>query len=231
MKNKSKVLVLILSAAALVAASVFGTMAYLTDSDQVTNTFTVGNVTLGDGDEEAGLDEALVNEYGQPINNDTDKTVVDLSEAPRVQTNDYKLLPGHSYTKDPTVHIKNDSESCWVFVKVENGISDIEKNDEGYTTVAKQITDNNWTPLTNETNVYYKMWDKASAVSGEPTSDLIVFSNFAIDGDDVDAEDLAANANDTITVYAYAVQYDGFEDNPAGAWDAVKAEYPTITNP
>ena len=223
MKNKSKVLVLILSAAALVAASVFGAMAYLTDSDQVTNTFTVGNVTLGDGEtNEAGLDEAKVNEYGEPIDG-----------AERVQANEYKLIPGHSYTKDPTVHIKNDSESCWVFVKVENGISDIEENDADYTTVENQITNKyGWTVLAGETNVYYKKWEKPTTYDeNDPTSDLIVFSNFAIDGDDVDAEDLAANANDTITVYAYAVQYDGFEDNPAGAWDAVKAEYPTITNP
>ena len=54
--NKKSILV-VLSVLALVAASVFGTLAYLTDTDQATNTFTVGQVGLK-------LDEAEVNPDG-----------------------------------------------------------------------------------------------------------------------------------------------------------------------
>ena len=46
MKTKSKALLLTLCAVLLVAASVLGTMAYLTSTDTVTNTFTVGNVKI-----------------------------------------------------------------------------------------------------------------------------------------------------------------------------------------
>lgn len=42
MKTKSKALLLTLCAVLLVAASVLGTMAYLTSTDTVTNTFTIG---------------------------------------------------------------------------------------------------------------------------------------------------------------------------------------------
>ena len=46
MKSKKKVFVTVLCAVLLVAASVLGTMAYLTSNDEVVNTFTVGNVQI-----------------------------------------------------------------------------------------------------------------------------------------------------------------------------------------
>ena len=232
MKKHSKALLLSMCAVVLVIGSVFGTIAYLTDQDAVTNTFTVGKVTLGDGELEKGLDEALVNEYGQPINNDTDKSVVDLDKAPRVQTNDYKLVPGHSYTKDPTVHVKNDSESSYIFVKVENGIANIEASTEtgvqdGYVSIVDQVKANGWAALTNIDNVYYKKWDKPADSAG--TTDLLVFSQFKIDGDKVvggagkdvaDTTYYLENYKDAkIVVTAYAVQATGFND-AASAWNA-----------
>ena len=57
MKKTKKVLILGLCAVLLVAASVLGTMAYLTDTKSVTNTFTVGNVAIT-------LDEAKVKTDG-----------------------------------------------------------------------------------------------------------------------------------------------------------------------
>ena len=100
MKTKSKALLLTLCAVLLVAASVMGTMAYLTSTDTVENTFTVGNVKIT-------LDEAKVNTDGTPVEG-----------ADRVKANEYKLLPGHTYTKDPTVTVKAVSESSYVRMKV-----------------------------------------------------------------------------------------------------------------
>lgn len=142
MKTKWKVLLTTLCALLLIVGSAAGTLAYLTSQDAVTNTFTVGEVTLG-SDLQKGLDEALVNEYGQPINNDKDKTPVELAKAPRVQENDYKLVPGRTYIKDPTVHVNPASEDCYVFVKVENGIAAYEAaaatGENAYTPIADQI--------------------------------------------------------------------------------------------
>ena len=95
MKTKSKALLLTLCAVLLVAASVLGTMAYLTSTDTVTNTFTVGKV-------EIKLDE----------------TDVTSPAGPRVQANSYKLMPGTTYTKDPTVTVKAGSEESYVRMKV-----------------------------------------------------------------------------------------------------------------
>lgn len=100
MKTKSKALLLTLCAVLLVAASVMGTMAYLTSTDTVENTFTVGNVKIT-------LDEAKVDTDGTPA-----------APAERVKANSYKLLPGHTYTKDPTVTVIKGSESSYVRMKV-----------------------------------------------------------------------------------------------------------------
>ena len=100
MKTKSKALLLTLCAVLLIAASVLGTMAYLTSTDTVTNTFTVGKV-------EIKLDEAKVTADGIPVEG-----------ADRVTANSYKLMPGNTYTKDPTVTVLNGSEASYVRMKV-----------------------------------------------------------------------------------------------------------------
>ena len=95
MKTKSKALLLTLCAVLLIAASVLGTMAYLTSSAEVKNTFTIGKV-------EIKLDE----------------TDVTNPTGPRVTANSYKLMPGTTYTKDPTVTVKAGSEESYVRMKV-----------------------------------------------------------------------------------------------------------------
>ena len=100
MKTKSKALLLTLCAVLLIAASVLGTMAYLTSTAKVENTFTIGKV-------EIKLDEAKVTADGIPVEG-----------AARVTANSYKLMPGTTYTKDPTVTVLNGSEASYVRMKV-----------------------------------------------------------------------------------------------------------------
>ena len=100
MKKTSKALLLTICAVLLVAASVMGTMAYLTSTDKVQNTFTVGKVAIK-------LDEAKVGTDGTPVEG-----------ADRVKENGYKILPGHTYIKDPTVTVLKDSVESYVRMKV-----------------------------------------------------------------------------------------------------------------
>lgn len=104
-KTKTKALLMSLCAVLLVAASVLGTMAYLTDSKDVKNTFTVGNVAIK-------LDEAKVDENGTQV---VDK---DGNPVARVTRNAYKLLPNHTYVKDPTVTVLKPSVASYVRMKV-----------------------------------------------------------------------------------------------------------------
>lgn len=211
MKKAKKIVALLLCAVLLIGASVAGTLAYLTSKATVTNSFTVGKVVLGE-DGKAGLDEAKVDEYG-----------VAVTPAARVTENTYKLIPGHTYTKDPTVHVGANSEACWLFVKVENGIANIEAatatGEDPYTKIAEQVTTNGWTLVDGETNIYYK----EAAKTGDTGADYIVFSNFRL----ATNADVSSYASAKITVTAYAIQKDGL--TVAEAWTALEEAYPANT--
>ena len=191
MKTARKALMLVLCAALLVSATVMGTLAYLQDTTEVVeNTFSVGQVKID-------LDEAEVDVYGEAVEG-----------AARVKANNYKLIPGHTYTKDPTVHVEEGSEVSYVFVKVENGIADIEAADN---TIAAQIAANGWTALGGVDNVFYQ----AGVDAREDAVDLVVFESFVI----ADNAELVGYANAQVNITAYAIQADGF-DTAAAAWTA-----------
>ena len=100
MRTRTKALLLTLCAVLLVAATVFTTVAYLKSTDEVVNTFTVGKVKIT-------LDEAKVTSDGTPVEG-----------ADRVKSNEYHLLPGHTYTKDPTVTVEKGSDESYIRIKV-----------------------------------------------------------------------------------------------------------------
>ncbi len=198
MRTKTKALALALCAVLLVVTTVFVTMAFLTSKDSVTNTFTVGKVTIT-------LDEAKVDEYGKAADSKD-----------RVKENKYKLIPGHTYTKDPTIHVADGSEECWLFVKVENGLAGAEA--EGATSIASQMAVNGWTKV-DGTDVY------AYATKQVAGADVVVFDNFKIAG----TTDVSLYEEAEIVVTAYAIQADGF-DSAAEAWTAAGAESQAKSN-
>lgn len=106
MKRVTKSWLLALCAVLIVAGTVAGTLAYLTDREEVVNTFTVGNVAID-------LDEADVNPDGSVI-----------AGAPRVKENQYHLIPGWTYTKDPTVTVKANSEESYIRMMVTINVID-----------------------------------------------------------------------------------------------------------
>lgn len=194
MKTKNKALLLSLCAVLLVAASVLGTMAYLTSQDAVTNTFSVGSVAIS-------MDEL-------DVDNSTE------GENDRDKANNYKLLPGHQYTKDPIVHVSSTSEDCYLFVKVVNEITAIE---DDATTVADQMETKGWIAVDGAENIYVYVGttEGASApLAVAANSNITVFESFKVKGS-VTNEELANYAGKTITVTAYAVQKDGFENETA----------------
>ena len=192
MNKTKKILALVLSVFMLVAISVVGTVAYLTSTDTVNNTFTVGNVTIT-------LDETDVDTAGVPEEG-----------ADRVMENDYHLIPGHEYTKDPTIHVAANSEACYVFVKVENGLSAIEPEAGTDATIAEQMEDNGWTLISEGSNIYKY---NAKVEKAEINQDLPVFETLTVK-DDATNEELAECAK-TIKVTACAIQAEGFADAAA----------------
>ena len=196
-KTKTKALLMSLCAVLLVAASVLGTMAYLTDSKDVKNTFTVGNVAITM--DETDVDDSTPNKE-------------------RDQANSYKLLPGHTYTKDPIIHVDANSEDCYLFVKVDNQIAAIEA--DGNTTVAAQMAAKGWKAVEGKDGIYVYVGTTAAPVAVKANDNVTVFEQLVIAGT-VNGDTLKTYENKTITVTAYAVQKDGFEGKTADQiWSA-----------
>lgn len=248
-KTKTKALLMSLCAVLLVAASVLGTMAYLTDSEDVKNTFTVGNVAIK-------LDEAKVDDMGNLVKNQ-DGTLAD-----RVTQNAYKLLPGHTYVKDPTVTVLTPSVASYVRMKVTfNNATELIKicTDPEY---ADEVTGvENAYPLirmvkfveanaakwdgiipdnmvetdemlaqtkyfvadtTNNTLTYYFYYNETVAA---PTADVVLetlFDSITVP-EWVDGDQLQKLVDFQITAVAEAIQADGFK-NADAAWAAFAAQ-------
>lgn len=226
MKTKRKALLLSLCAVLLVVASVMGTMAYLTSTTgEVKNTFTVGKVAIT-------LDETKVDENGVPVPSTDDKPVARTTE------NSYKLIPGSTYTKDPTIHVDAASEACFIRAKVtltnadkwiaiaakyaDNKVENIIKGtDDNIWWVSQPAIDTTANTVTytfvykNESHtdeLGKRIWTKADG------TDLVLFNEIAIPGD-VTSDELKAVNDTKITVIAEAIQADGFETE-AAAWTA-----------
>lgn len=204
-----KKLMTVLALVLVIAMSVAGTYAYLTSTDEVVNTFTVGNVAIK-------LDEAAANPDGSLVAN-----------ADRVKANSYKLLPGHTYNKDPMVTVKAGSESS--YVKMTVTFSDAAELDAIFAPNGADMTsifngyDSNTWELKNVTKDAsantrtYEFWYKETVAAPDADVPLdALFDKIIVPGT-ITNEQLATIEGMTITVNAYAIQADGF-DGAADAW-------------
>ena len=204
-----KTLTVIIALVLVVVMSVAGTVAYLTSSDTVTNTFSVGNVQIK-------LDEAQAK---------ADGTLIEGAE--RVKANSYKLLPGHTYAKDPMVTVLNGSESSYIkmtvtFSKANELDAIFDPDGATLTTIFNGYDISNWTYKGNTKNAAentrtYEFWYKeaVAAPDGNVALDAL-FDSITVPGS-ITNEQLATIEGMTITVNAYAIQADGFTD-AADAW-------------
>ena len=205
-----KSIALVMMAVLLVAASVMGTLAFLTSHDEVVNTFTVGKVAIK-------LDEAAAN---------TDGTLV--PNADRVKTNSYKLLPGHTYNKDPMVTVLKGSEPSYIkmtvtFSKANELDAIFAPTGADLTSIFKGYDAANWIAKGNTKDATantrtYEFWYKEPV--GAPTADVALdalFDSITVPGE-ITQKQLETIADMTITVNAYAIQADGSTD-AADAWD------------
>ena len=211
MKTTRKVVLTLVCAILLVAATIMGTMAYLTSTDKVVNTFTVGKVAIK-------LDEAKANADGSLVPN-----------ADRVKANSYKLLPGHTYNKDPMVTVLKDSESS--YIKMTVTFSNAKELDAIFAPTGADLTSifggynsSNWiakdvTKDENANTRTYEFWYKEAVAA--PNADVALdalFDSITVPGT-ITNDQLDAIKGMTITVNAYAIQADGF-DTADLAWAA-----------
>ena len=212
MKKTRKILAMAACAILLVCISVGATVAYLTSTDTVTNTFTVGNI-------EITLDEAKVDTNGKALTGE---------KAERVKENSYHLYPGHEYDKDPTVTVKRGSDLS--YIKMTVTINNTDELDKLFAELAElqtpytvdRIVDYNKTDWTLKSNTVstddkgnklrtYEFWYKEAVAA--PNDDIklpTLFTKISIPGF-ITGEQLENVADTKIIVKAYAIQADGFQ--------------------
>lgn len=214
MKNLKlrKILLTICSAMLLVCLSVGATFAYLTSTATVTNTFMVGNVKIT-------LDETDVD--------DSDK---DGSTEDRDTANTYKLYPGQTYVKDPTIHIDDASEKAYLgLVITVSNTADADAFFAKYsiTNVLDGLSTNNnrdWKVASNTVadNVRTYVLIKNTTISGS-TDDIVLFKNIVVPGEATN-EEIALLNDVQLGITAYAVQAEGF----TSADEALHAGFSTV---
>lgn len=236
-----KILIIALCLIMVVGISVLGTMAYLADqTDAVKNTFTMGKVDIG-------LDEAKVDLYGNPVDGEGNP-VDDVEDAERVLANSYKMIPGQTYTKDPTVTVKADSEESyvrmWVTFNHLSALDEIFAPDGGANLMQLfngydselwihngSVRDAEADTVTHE----FRYYQPVSAADTDVKLEAL-FDTFTVPGtftaDDLDKLN-GTDENDPfeITVVGHAIQAIGFEDDAASgktasdlAWEAFDAQ-------
>ena len=206
-----KKLMTVLALVLVIAMSVAGTYAYLTSKDTVVNTFTVGNVQIK-------LDEAKANADGTLVQG-----------AARVDANSYKLLPGHTYAKDPMVTVLEGSESSYVkmtvtFTKAAELDAIFAPTGADMTSIFNGYNSANWiykgnTEDTANNTRTYEFWykDTVEALNADVALDAL-FDSITVPGG-IKNDQLKTIEGMTITVNAYAIQADGFSTADA-AWEA-----------
>ncbi|MGN0745867.1 MAG: SipW-dependent-type signal peptide-containing protein [Aristaeellaceae bacterium] len=87
--SKRKIVLLATALCMIAILAVGGTLAYFTDTAEVTNVFTTGDVDI------------------------------DLTEDSWKPEDDHILMPGHLFAKDPTITVAEDSQDAYVFLKID----------------------------------------------------------------------------------------------------------------
>lgn len=243
---KKKSLIMLVSTLVIVSSVAFGTLAFLTDRAGVTNHFTVGNVDLV-------VDETVVNpETGAPVYPEgtplnPDGTPVDPDAEPERtgEENEYPLIPGGEYVKDPTMTVGAGSEESYVRMVVT--ITNAAQIDAIFAELQSLYPDkypNGFVPgdfvtgrnnsewvysgnmVKDETqNTYTMEFRYFEPVKPSDTEDLTLpplFETIRIPGE-LTNEHLTALTDFTIDVSGHAIQTTGFE-NADDAWAAFDAQ-------
>lgn len=225
MKKKFvKGLILVSAAILLVVATVLGTLAYLTSSSAVSNTFTVGNVGIQMYETPVDANGKFVDKVNKPLTSDG---------------NSYHLQPGGRYDKNPTVIIDPKSDQSYLFVKVRNDLRKVEAvaGEDGengqngtYKTMFQQVTENGWIFIGRTANANVYVYENYIGKDGE-IENVEIFEEFMISKD----ADLSHSGAAKVTLTGFAIQTTGFKpegatsvtdlDAARKAWAAIGAEY------
>ena len=209
--------------AAVVLLLVFvvgGAIAYFTDTDDQTNTFTIGNVDIDL--KEPDWDYAIENS----ATNTNSNNMPDAAE---------DMMPGESVTKDPTVYNLSTKNPAYVFVKVQVPCTTA-TSPATPVEMFTYTTNAGWTELTsaavactsggNATHVYYygstgtlTALAKATDSTHPTATSTALFSSITLLGTLKQADIPDITSAKTVQVNAYGIQTEGLASSaPADVW-------------
>lgn len=138
-------------------------------------------------------------------------TTSDISIELAETKSNFKMVPGNTIDKDPKVTVKDGSEACWLFVK-------IEKSDNLDNYITYTVADG-WTLLSD--GVYYREVD-ADSVGTEFSvlKDNKVTVKDTVTKKMMEELEAAGATQPTLTFTAYACQSDNV-DTAADAWKKI----------
>lgn len=242
---KKKSLIMLVCALMIVSSVAFGTIAYLTDRAGVTNRFTIGNVDIV-------VDETVVDENGNPVENPDYDPNDPENDDPYQRTeseNEYPLIPGSEYVKDPTMTVLAGSEESYVRMVVtitnaaeidaifaELSVQYPEKYPNGFVP-ADFVTGEDETiwvpygtpvmdPLLNTYTLEFRYFEPVKIEGTEDVTLEPLFETITFPGELTNAH-LATLTDFTIDVDGHAIQTTGFADENE-AWTAFDAQM-TVT--
>lgn len=154
-----KKIALLMAAIMLFGATVGGTIAWLTaESEEVTNTFVVGNIKILLNEAKVNYvasSETLYAEFPGYYSDDSNSLeILEYVDASRVQENVYELTPGSTYFKDPKVTVLAGSERCYVFIKVTESNNPLVEN-TNQKIVDWTVNEKFWTLVPGTDDIYY----------------------------------------------------------------------------
>lgn len=227
---KKNGLLVILCVVLVAAVSVMGTLAYLTDTDSVVNTFTVGKVNIE-------LDESDVDENGEMIL-DEDGNPVD-----RVKTNEYHLIPGQTYIKDPTITVQADSEPAYIrMILIVHNASAVQSIIDKYDLGDFSVLIGGWdreswlyegfTSDTAANTISFEFrYKETVGAKSDPVELPSLFDTLIVPGN-ANGDELKAlyDGGFQMVVHGHGIQAAGFEDEDA-AWTAFDEQVTASANP
>lgn len=182
----------------------------------------------GDGDN----DQIEVDEDGNLVITDPeDPSNPTVVEPGRDEENEYKLVPGKDYLKDPTVHVVAGSEESYVRMRVViNNYADLAdllgSDAEILAALCPDLDTVNWTlkattPDAAADTIEYVFWYKDTVDASEATADIDLeplFTTFHVP-EHLESEDLSKLSDLQMDVYGEAIQAETF-DTAEEAWAA-----------
>ena len=192
---KKKILTGALAVCMLATLVIGMSLAYFTDTESKTNTFTVGNVDI---------------------------TLTEPGWLGDTSADDVRLIPGKTIAKDPTINVAQGSQTAYTFMKVELSADFLELITDWAT--AQQVTDPKavigaWFTSATSPKIMAMGSDYVilGVLSPKAAGDSVKYFDAVTVPGTVTQDMIKANGTYTINITAYAIQAEGFVGENADA--------------